>query len=261
MNKINELVCKFESLGKTCFTHDDLKKLNLSPNELKMSIYRLRKNRKIETAVSGFYVIIGAQDLSMGSPRPEDFISQLACFWKSQYYIGLLSAAKWHGSSHQVSQVFQVVLQKQKRNLKIGKYCFDFVTKSTFPKENWIEKRNSKTSQLNISSPELTAFDLIYYINQAGGINNVATVLRELFEVISHKKFSKTVDLPFPISVFQRLGYLLDLLNLESFSTLIYSKVKNEATNYVRLVPSSQDDATRNEKWKLYINYKVEPDL
>ena len=35
-------------------------------------------------------------------------------YWQSKYYVGLLTAAMYHGASHQQPQIFQVVIEKNR---------------------------------------------------------------------------------------------------------------------------------------------------
>jgi len=72
------------------------------------------------------------------------------------------------------------------------------------------EQMKTSSGYIPVSSPEMTAFDLVRYRKGAGSIDHIATVLAELAERLDAKKLvaiaEKTEELP----VTQRLGYLLE---------------------------------------------------
>ena len=63
---------------------------------------------------------------------------------------------------------------------------------------------------MKLSSPELTALDLLRYPRAGGGLDNVATVIADLAEHLNAGKLA-TLAAAYERSVSQRLGYLLDL--------------------------------------------------
>jgi len=60
-----------------------------------------------------------------------------------------------------------------------------------------------------VSTPELTALDLLYYTNSIG-INYTVTILKELAAEIKAAELTKTAKRYQQVAAIQRLGYLLD---------------------------------------------------
>ena len=100
------------------------------------------------------------------------------------YYVGLLSAAKYHGAGHQAPMVFQVVVPKSRRGLQCGGVRVDFVARRNMHDTPVIE-RNTQTGTIRIATPEATALELVGYPERCGYLDNVATVLAELSESMS----------------------------------------------------------------------------
>ena len=120
------------------------------------------------------------------------------------------------------------------------------------------ERVNTPRGFLRISSPEATAYDLVGYPGHCGGLDNVATVLSELGESLDPGRLSSLGELS-PIPWSQRLGFLLDLVELSSRSKSLATFVANHATETTVLVPGrSQASANRSARWKLLVNADLE---
>jgi hypothetical protein len=74
-----------------------------------------------------------------------------------------------------------------------------------------VVERKTDTGTMKLSSPELTALDLVRYIHVAGGVDAVATVLNDLGVKINGEKLF-AIAAHFDRACVQRLGYLLDRL-------------------------------------------------
>lgn len=66
----------------------------------------------------------------------------------------------------------------------------------------------SKAGYFNVSSPEITAFDLIKYVKHVGAFHNVAKVLQELSSKINPEKLVEAASF-FDMPTIQRTGYIL----------------------------------------------------
>jgi len=183
-----------------------------------------------------------------------------------EYYIALLSAAVLQGATHQrpmelfIISNSRILRKKQKEDVKIN-----FVTKKHIPIQ-YITQVMTNSGYVNISCPELTAFDLIIYEKSVGGINRVATVLSELSEVMNFENISEEFLKSLNVAIIQRLGYLLDLLDCESLSNELFKKSKNAGIKF-RKYPLSTlsekkylSDFQTNDKWKIILNEKINID-
>lgn len=232
--------------------------LGVSDNALQKSISRLLEKGKISYLKKGLYQIIPVEYESRGSLPPEWIIHDLMQHLGIPYYVGLLSAAAFHGASHQALQIFQVICQKQIPTLTLGTfriYFYEGGDCSLIP----TQEVKTPTGYIKVSTPEGTAFDLMRYLHQSGHLNHVATVLSELGETIDLKKLV-TVAQELSLRYSQRLGYLLDFLGYDT--KLLYAFVSSKKLRYIPLRSDSPiDDAEKNKKWHVVVNEKVEPDI
>lgn len=254
---VQDLVAK----GRSCFSFDDVKKLNdSSPEAIKAAIRRLQKKGVIAMPYRGFYVIVPPEYRAVGCLPPEQFIPDLMDHLDEVYYAGLLSAAEYHGAAHQRPQVFQVIVAKGRRPISCGKMRVDFIFRKNAAKIP-TEPINTPSGVLKIATPEATAFDLIGYAGHCAGLDNVATVLAELAEKIDAERLRKLAKLS-PIAWVQRLGYLLEFVGAPDKAEGIAAYITEKRPVRTPLVPAlGSIGAKMDSRWRVFINTKVEPDI
>ena len=97
------------------------------------------------------------------------------------YYVGLLKAAELHGSTHQAVMEFQVVTSKRMPKIRAGRSIISFFYRKDMEGiSTTITDHKTDTGRMRVSSPELTALDLLRYAHAAGTFDNIATVLSDL---------------------------------------------------------------------------------
>jgi predicted transcriptional regulator of viral defense system len=179
-------------------------------------------------------------------------------FLKREYYLGLYSAAALHGAGHQQPMQSQIIIQKPAlRDIKTQKQHLTFFTKSSWNVE-WLEKKKTDAGYVLVSSPELTAIDLVHYHKQIGGLNRLIPVLGELSENIKGSKLTSIAGASsFP--TIQRLGYLLEKLSETKLAEGLSDLLSTNDTNAAPLSLSHKSKkGTKNEKWKLILNTELE---
>jgi predicted transcriptional regulator of viral defense system len=181
------------------------------------------------------------------------------------YYVGLFTAAQYHRAAHQRPQRFQVFLEKRRRPITCGNVRVAFMIRKRLP-EVPVQSLNTPRGTLLVSTPEATAVDLVGYPHQAGGLDQVATVLSELAERIDPEKLAAAATAPVPWA--QRLGYLLERVGAGEKVALLKEYVRARAHESAPLLPNApkrrgawRQKPKRSADWKLYINAEVEPDL
>jgi len=125
-------------------------------------------------------------------------------------------------------------------------------------------KRKVETGYMNISSPELTALDLVNYYNEVGGFSRVTTVLDELREEMEGEKLAEAARQYDQVVVAQRLGYLLDYhLNEIELSDALYQYLEPMEYYPALLRPQKEksDHMKTGNKWKIVPNIEIESDL
>lgn len=112
-----------------------------------------------------------------------------------------------------------------------------------------------------MSTPEVTAFDLVGYGKRCGGLDNVATVLSELSEKLDAERLIEAAQFS-PIAWAQRLGYLLDILGEAEKADRLAEYVREKSPFRVPLMPALTTKGSKsNRRWQLLVNSTVEADL
>jgi len=234
--------------------------LGISPAARKVALQRLSQQGLIASPARGFHVVVPPEYRALGCLPAEQFIPALMKREGRSYYAGLLTAAQYHGAAHQRPQAFQVIVDKHRRDIACGKVRIAFFLSSRLqgvPTQTF----NTPRGMLRVSTPEATAIDLIGYQEQAGGLDQVATVLLELAESLHADKLPAAADTA-PVAWAQRLGYLLEQVGAPEKAIALKAYVRACARESTLLMPGApHEDSRRDAGWKLYVNAHVEPAL
>ena len=259
-----EYIATLQMSGRYTFTHDEaLSALQVTPNAFKLAALRLIKKKCLMRPKQCFYVIVPTEYQAVGSPPVTWYIDSLMRAEKQDYYVSLLSAAALHGAAHQQPQVFQVITMKSFRPISTGRTRIQFLAKKNITSASH-QLVKTPTGYMNVSTPEMTAFDLVRYVKSAGYLNHVATVLNELQEKLDLARFTQlletgNLELPY----LQRLGYLLELAEAkEEILLLLKNWIRQHAARFVPLRADKAYKSTpKNNDWHLYINEQIESDI
>lgn len=261
---VSEYIKQLQSLEEYSFSIEEVTE-NASKDSVavKREISRLVKKREVLNLRKGFYLIIPPRYSSSGELPIQLYARKLFKYLDRKYYIGLYSAAKTHGASHQQSQRDYLIIEAPKLNT-IKKKSFDiqFLTTASWPKSN-IDIKKSDAGEYNISSPALTLIDLIHHHTKIGGLNRMLASLEELTEEISEADMKEATSWYNHKSTFQRVGFLLEELTGENALTdIIYEKLNQQPYYPVLLSPKkNQKPGSANNRWKIDVNLKLENDL
>ncbi len=263
--KIKEYLNKQVAYGRCYFTiNSAYKELNKSRNAILHAISRLIGKGEIVSPVKGFYVIIPPEYKILECIPADQFIPYLMEYLGYKYYAGLITAASYYGASHQAPQVFQVVTEKKLRSVVCGKVKINFIKNQEIEKVpvTWFSTLKSK---LRVSSPEATAVDLIKFVKQSGGLNNITTILAELKESMTEEGLKSVIENLPGTPWKQRLGYILEFIGAKNLASVIKEHLsKQPRVNYVMLhtgLKAKLSKAKRNETWKIIENTKLEGDI
>lgn len=251
-----------QSKGLYYFTREEaLKTLNTSETALKQAATRLIKKKRIVRVYSGFYIIVPLEYAATGVLPAEWFITDLMDYAGQPYYVGLLSAAVFHGAAHQQPQEFQVITNSPLRKIEAGNLSIRFFTKKNFATTRTVQVK-VQTGFIYVSTPETTALDLVHYARQLGGLNRVFTVLQELGEALDSKKLADDAAANDILAYAQRLGWLLEKAGFCDRTEKLAQWVADKKPLPAKLEPSSPiRGAHENKRWSLLINTTVEGDL
>lgn len=225
------------------------------------AIFRLSEKSRIVSVCRGFYLIIPLEYRSWGVIPADWFIADLMAYLKQPYYAGLLTAAGYHGASHQKPQVFHVVTNKPVRGITCKRVKIKFFLKKNI-EVTPVEKRNTQTGFLNISTPEATSLDLMRYHARAGGLGHALTVLQELGEKINPDSLVKAAKTDGCVSYAQRLGWLMGKTEYAGKALKLAKWIEGKNPVFIRLDPRlPMKQSAKDMRWHLWINTKVEGDL
>lgn len=260
METLDQYIEQQRSFGRYSFSYDMLKEVfDKSDKALKQALYRLKTKERVAYIKSGFYVIIPPEYSQLGMIPAYLFIDDLMINMGKRYYVAMFSAAAIQGASHQAAMEYYVVTDYPPvRNVKKKKIVINFFNKKEWPDE-LILQRKTDVGYMNISSPELTAIDLLNYGNFS--LNRVATVLEELVESFDSKRLKQALKQASAASI-QRLGYLLEVvLNDYLFSKVVRQELNNRKVFPVLLSKNSLKKGVTHANWNVIENITVESDL
>jgi predicted transcriptional regulator of viral defense system len=177
------------------------------------------------------------------------------------YYVGLLSAAALHGAAHQQPQEFFVVTTTKQITTRRKSIKINYFTKKSIP-QALLEKRKTEMGYVFISSPELTAADLVYYHNRVGGLNRVCLIINELSEAMKAEKINSELIMTLSVPTIQRLGFILEKYASQSeLAQKLYKVAMNQKRQFF-LQPFKAGGERKgfetDEKWKIIINTSIE---
>ncbi|WP_299047653.1 type IV toxin-antitoxin system AbiEi family antitoxin [uncultured Polaribacter sp.] len=261
---VSSYIKELQSVEEYSFSLEEvLKKCNKTEIAIKRELSRLVTKKEITNLRKGYYLIIPPRYSKQEQIPIQLFVEKLFKHLKSNYYLGFYSAAKFHGAGHQQVQRDYVMTDKAFSNIRKSSLDIHFFTTSKWPSKNIVEKK-SDAGIFKISSPALTAVDLIHHHNKLGGINRMLAILEELSEEITKNDIEDLLSWYPHKSTLQRFGFLLEQ-ELQVESELYMPIIKHlKASNFfpVLLSPKSKEKpgATSNN-WKVDVNIQLENDL
>lgn len=253
-------------VGHYIFTLESIEKEfpDMSLQNRRVSLSRLVKKGTIMSPWRGFYVTVPTEYKLKGEVPPIFWMDALMKHLGRDYYVSLLSAAEFYGAAHQRPMTFSVMVQGTalRSGVKNGTELV-FMRKESLSLE-FVRKFPTQMGSLNVSSPELTALDLVDRPEAVGGLNRVSTVLSELVEQMDWEHTDSKILDRYSAPTVQRLGYILEnVLDESKQAEALMSEVK-EAGIDMRRVPlklgrECKDCAAYN-RWNVVVNMEIEID-
>lgn len=255
----NELLSYFNDKGKVCF--DSKAALKAFPDANKSTVRELisdmTKRGLLMRIKDGVYYIIPYEE------DPETFMPDWHLIVKylvkdANHYIGYYSALQIHNLITQPSLKEQIVVAKQIRpsEIKIKDITFQFIyhNESHFfgEKKTWIDNFN----KVSCSDIEKTIIDCLFKPDYAGGIVEVARAIYSTKEKLDYKKLLEYTIKFDSQAVVKRLGYILELFEIET--EIIKELQKLKTASYVVLDTELPKTGKRNSRWSIQQNLDIE---
>lgn len=252
-----------EIRGRTTFcTGDVVQAFNAkSAKYLNKELSRLVNGGRVQSVYRGFYVIVPVQYQLKGVVPPTYYIDNLMQHVSKPYYVALLSAATFHGATHQRAMKTQVITVAPRIRKSAKNLFLDWNYRQRIP-ENFLMRKKTECGTLLCSNPELTAIDLIQFSNHVGGLQRSATILDELMDSVDIKKMTGLA--PFTtVSTLQRLGYILEfILQRQDDADSLFEILKAIGRwNSIRLSQEqTRRDVATSNRWHVNKNIDIELD-
>lgn len=266
---LSSYVARQLAQGRIVFTREEAaEELGISRGAFLDAAERLQKRKSLISPRHGFYVIVAPQFASWEAPPPSWYLDALMRHENEPYYVGLLKAAELHGASHQAVMEFQVITAKRLPKIRAGRSRIVFYFRKDMEAvASGYEDRKTDTGTMKISSPALTALDLVRYPQATAGLDNVATVLADLVLKIDADQLA-ALSSAFEKPVVQRLGYLLQWLGQDELvEPLSQSLMSRGSFGWVELDRRQAKDpdfapapVEKNGQWRVTIRRHPERD-
>ena len=258
------------SRGRIVFSREEAQEaLGVGRKAFLDAAERQQHRKRLLRPRQGFYTIVPPEYLMFETPPLTWYIDGLMRHEGRPYYVALLKAAQFHGAAHQAAMEFQVITDRRLPRIRVGRAAIGFYYRKDMNSiSKGIAKRKTPTGFMKISSVKLTVLDLLRYRNGSGGLDNIATILSELGEIIDPHKLAQ-ISSAFERSVVQRLGYLLDWLGFAKTAEPLHASISGNST-----LPWVELEAwrayldpelvfypvTRNQRWKVVVRREPEPE-
>ena len=262
---ISEWVQNESYHGHYIFTRIDIDRAfpALSAVQIVQALWNLSERGILYSPWQNFYVIVPTEYRLKGVVPPVFFIDQLMRFLGRQYYIGLLNASEFYGAAHQRPQTFTCIVDGLPiRSVSRKGITMLFHRKTNIPMA-FTRQFKTQMGYVNVSSPCLTALDLVLFEQHIGGLSRVATVLAELTPELHFAQQPTELVHYFNTPIIQRLGYILEcVLEEQETADELYTLAKQANLSFRKVLLKMKKPATDNlnKRWKIIDNQPIEID-
>jgi predicted transcriptional regulator of viral defense system len=226
----------------------------------KLSIQHAVRAGALFSPARGLWVIVPVEYRTEGVAPWRTFIDPMLRREGRSYYVGLLTAASEHGASGQAAQEVQVVTDRPRAAIVAGRMRIAFITRRAAARAP-VTATNAPTGPIPVSTPEMTALDLVAYPRHAGGWSNVATVVADLLDEMTADGVAQLLALPPATSDIQRLGFLLERLGAPAdLSAPLEPWLRARPSTFIPLDPRSGRVGDRDSRWRVIENVATELD-
>lgn len=261
---VSEYIKQLQSYEEYSFSLNEiLTNCKVPEPTLRKELIRLVERKEITLLRNGFYLIIPPRYQNIGKIPLQLYVGKLFNFLQRDYYVGLFTAAAQYGASHQrIQQDYLVTTTPTLRDIDKGKNKLRFLTTENLPEKNIIKKK-ADAGLFKISSPALTALDLVQYHLKIGGLNRILANLEELLPEIGTEDLNQLLSWYSHKSTLQRFGYLMEHLGAPEFITNeVYNSLMQKPFYSILLTPKKGMNAGRTgNRWKVDANIKLESDI
>lgn len=204
-----------------------------------------------------FYLIVSPEHRVMGAPPAAWWLDAYLSWLQIPYYLALQSAAAQYGSASQAVQVVQVITDRPRRSLTVGRIRVRFFVKKNIRKTPTGYLSNSY-APLMASTPEATALDLVRYASRIGGIERAAETLKPILRLFKRRSLRTAAEADSEAATCQRLGYILDKAGYKTLATAAVQHLALLRLPLAALAQGVDTSASKiNLKWRIIVNANI----
>ena len=277
---IRKWIQSLEEKGIYSFSMQELKEVFplLKEKTILNTLGTLKKQEKLLPLWNGIYSIVRFVDIGNATDnkaireegKPYFYIETLMQHLKREYYVALLSAVEVYLSPKEALQANEITVITSLPPLRDsfrgqGKIRY-FVKKDIKNLREIGVKRKTlpfsiKERTLRVASLELTAVDLLLYEKEIGGIQKAVEVIQRIKNHLSWQELPTEVILSTPVSIFQRLGYVLSFIKEEELAERLKERVLSTGKKFRRTLLKTDVPEKGGEPfcpiWKIVVNISL----
>lgn len=195
------------------------------------------------------WVIIPPEQQHYGAPPVLWWLDDLLRREDPNYYVGLLSAARYWGSAHYAVQVTQVMVSKARRPLTVGKLQVDFVSKKNIAGTPVAIVRNGP-APWRVSTREATLLDLLRHLPAVGALEAVGRITRDFLPELRKEALLSALRAMNQKLAAQRLGFILETLASPKLAKTVADWLGSELPN-VQPLERDTKGTELHRKWRI----------
>lgn len=202
-----------------------------------------------------FFLIVRPDHQVMGGPPVEWWLDAYFRWLGRPYYLALQTAAASHGSSPQAIQVTQVMTDLPRRDLRIGRVRVHFFVKRAVARTPTRQPIGAY-APLCVSTPEATAFDLVRYAPNIGGIERSAETIAPMIPQMQSSKLRGVLEAEDETTTAQRLGFILEAQGADKLAKTIRAWLPQKLA-WIPLAthaPENVKPIAANNRWQIFAN-------
>jgi hypothetical protein len=243
------------ALGRVTLALSDLvAESGLSAIAARRQLSRLGDRVARVSARQSFYLLVSPEHRSIGAPPATWWLEDYFNWLGRPYYLALQSAASSYGSNPQALQVTQVMTDRPRRRIKLGRIQIEFFVKRGIERTP-TQQPTGAVAPLRVSTPEATAFDLVRYATSIGGIERAAETIGPLLPMLRTREIKRVLDAEDKPAIAQRLGFVIEAGGAKSLAKAVRDWLPERLTP-VPLSPMEgrRGDVPLVERWQVFNN-------
>ena len=280
---IRKWIQSLEEKGIYSFSMQELKEVFplLKEKTILNTLGTLKKQGKLLPLWNGIYSIVRFVDIGNATDnkaireegKPYFYIETLMQHLKREYYVALHSAVEVHLSPKEALQANEITVITSLPALRDsfrGQSKIRYLVKKDIKnlKEIGVKRKilpfSIEERTLRVASLELTAVDLLLYEKEIGGIQKAVEVIQRIKKHLSWQELPTEVILSTPVSIFQRLGYVLSFIKEEELAEGLKERVLSTGKKFRRTLLKTDVPEKGGEPfcpiWKIVVNISLQND-